>query len=129
MITIYKFINKNIYYFYFKTVVNAKIPKKLNGGKMAFIINHPSTVSILYRGHHLCTGNIINDYEILTTASCITSEIGVVYSNLKILSGTNQLNIEVLDDLLNDVDLIIYHQDYMPRTFFANDIAILRVFI
>ncbi|XP_044006045.1 trypsin-4-like [Aphidius gifuensis] len=73
---------------------------------MAFITSHPSTVSILYRGHHLCTGNIINEYDILTTASCVTSQIGVVYGNLQIYSGTSRLNFEEMDDLLKDVHLL-----------------------
>lgn len=95
---------------------------------MALIENHPHQVSIRYPSidHHLCGGTIIHTNLILTTSSCVSPDTRIFYSNMKVLTGTND-GLDLHDSRIYEVSLIIYHENYDPHHFFVNDISLLKV--
>ncbi|KAF7996513.1 hypothetical protein HCN44_002145 [Aphidius gifuensis] len=108
--------------------VNGKLSNKLVGGAYGYITDYPFQVSVRIHGdHHLCGGCIISNFHVLTSASCITSDVNIILGNLKVLSGTNDRNNRDNYGKIHDVDLVIIHHEYSPRKFWANDICLLKL--
>ncbi|XP_044009963.1 trypsin-like [Aphidius gifuensis] len=57
--------------------VHGNLPKKIHGGITVEIIEHPHQVSIQIQNYHLCGGVIISEEHILTTASCVSADVGL----------------------------------------------------
>lgn len=100
--------------------------KKLIGGSFARIEDFPHAVSIKFRGKHICGGNIITNYHIITAASCLSADHFVFYSNLEVLSGTSDQS-DVNANNIRFVEYIIFHPHYNPNEFWNHNIAIIRV--
>lgn len=93
---------------------------------MTTINKQPHHVSVVYNEHIMCSGNIITEKFILTSASCIVIEKKnyiTVASNLQVLVGASNTS---LGDLYF-VDIVIWHENYEPKQFWKNDIGILRL--
>ncbi|KAL0124389.1 hypothetical protein PUN28_006311 [Cardiocondyla obscurior] len=88
------------------------------GGKNVPIAKYPFQVSIKYSGQHICSGSIINNRNILTSARCIY-RLENLRDNLKIHAGTLWLDIpgavydvidvrihEKFDEITNDIAVI-----------------------
>ncbi|XP_044009964.1 hypodermin-B-like [Aphidius gifuensis] len=101
--------------------VNGNLPKKIYGGNTVSIIDNPWQVSIQIRNQHICGGAIISMNFVLTAASCVTSQPNIVYGNIEVLSGTNDLT-KNSEDLYWKI-----HENYNPHINWINDIAILKL--
>ncbi|XP_044001635.1 chymotrypsin-2-like [Aphidius gifuensis] len=114
---------------YLIIVTNGKSANKIYGGKTVKIEDYPYQVSVQIRDVHLCGGAIISTDHILTSASCILAERNVVYGNIQVLSGTNDLMREETSSLseIHEVAYVIFHEKYNPHQSWVNDIAILRL--
>ncbi|XP_044005735.1 complement factor D-like [Aphidius gifuensis] len=77
----------------------------------------------------MCGGTIISSTHILTTASCLLAEKNVVHANLEILTGTNDLQRRdtISTWKIYKVAFVIIHNEYDPRNYWVNDIAILKL--
>ncbi|KAF7988408.1 hypothetical protein HCN44_000981 [Aphidius gifuensis] len=111
---------------FYKTGYGKKADK-LTGGTSVLIEEYSFQVSILWQGYHVCSGSIISELHVITTATCVTSDKNIIYGNLQILSGTDYQNNYDGYGEINDVGQIIIHDDYAPREFWANDISILKL--
>ncbi|KAF7988409.1 hypothetical protein HCN44_000982 [Aphidius gifuensis] len=116
-----------IVYLFF--IINTGVGKKVNkliGGTPVDIIRYGFQVSVRWAGEHICSGMIIDEFHIITTATCVTNDKNIIYANIQVLSNTYDRN--DIDELgsFNDVALVILHNDYEPRQFWANDICILK---
>lgn len=93
---------------------------------MVPISRRPWQVSIQLRDYHICNGAIISEDRILTAASCVTYKPNILYGNIKILSGTNDLlssSIESPHRKIYKVAYTIVHEEYDPHSFWINDIG------
>ncbi|XP_044001165.1 ovochymase-1-like [Aphidius gifuensis] len=89
----------------------------------------PWMVSVQYHEHHMCGGTIISESHIATAASCVTADSHIFYSNLQVLSGTDDI-MEPRESLyrqIHQVEFAIIHENYEPHSFWINDIAILKL--
>ncbi|KAF7994065.1 hypothetical protein HCN44_011334 [Aphidius gifuensis] len=109
--------------------VHGNLPKKIHGGITVEIIEHPHQVSIQIQNYHLCGGVIISEEHILTTASCVSADVGVFYGNIIIMSATNNLDKKDPNNYweLHTVAFIITHEEYNPHFNWIHDIAILKL--
>ncbi|KAF7994091.1 hypothetical protein HCN44_011360 [Aphidius gifuensis] len=112
------------------SVVQAKLPNKITGGRPTTLTAHPYHVSVYYNDHVMCTGSIISHRHILTSASCVLLEVDSMLSvigNVYVLTGSNDPdNTRGLREFYQ-VDTVTWHNNYMPRRFWRNDIAILQL--
>ncbi|KAF7993676.1 hypothetical protein HCN44_010271 [Aphidius gifuensis] len=93
----------------------------------ARIQDHPYQVSIQYKNYHICGGAVLSNFFILTAASCLSHDKeNVLYANLKVLSGTDNLEKLDLDSSINDVEYVILHKKF-DLQHQRHDIAILRL--
>ncbi|KAF7992246.1 hypothetical protein HCN44_001571 [Aphidius gifuensis] len=106
--------------------VTGNLAKKVYGGYDVEIDKHPQIVSIQFRNQHICGGAIISNRHVLTSASCVLADLHVVYGNIKILSGTNDLmyDYESIFAKFYEVAYVIFHHDYNPRNAWRNDIGV-----
>lgn len=120
---------KKILIYFFVLVGHGKVPDKIVGGEICTYREMRYVVSIQSRSHHLCSGNIISEYHVITTASCVSHEYFVVYGNIAVLSGTHDLRGGNRGNhlRLTNVELVIIHPEYDPKNFWINDISILKV--
>ncbi|KAF7993090.1 hypothetical protein HCN44_005871 [Aphidius gifuensis] len=107
------------------TVSDGKKRSKIVGIVLSHLSTYPYLVSLQYRELHFCTGVILGSRHILTTASCVLIDRGILYANLKILSGTPDVGNSANDGQYYDVKYTACHEDYNPHQFFKNDICIL----
>ncbi|XP_071629732.1 chymotrypsin-1-like isoform X1 [Temnothorax longispinosus] len=89
------------------------------GGKDAPIGKFPYQVSLRYYGVYKCGGSILNNYNILTAASCVAGLENRV-NNLKVHVGTNFLNIT---GAAYDVASVSIHVNHLT----GNDIALVHL--
>ncbi|XP_044006047.1 kallikrein 1-related peptidase b16-like [Aphidius gifuensis] len=104
---------------------DGKKRSKIVGIVLSHLSTYPYLVSLQYRELHFCTGVILGSRHILTTASCVLIDRGILYANLKILSGTPDVGNSANDGQYYDVKYTACHEDYNPHQFFKNDICIL----
>lgn len=88
---------------------------------------HYFIASVQWQGVHICSGTIVDELHIITTATCITNEKNIIYANLQVLTGTFNQNDFGQYGRIDDVEFAIIHDDYAPLQFWANDICILKV--
>lgn len=100
---------------------------KITGGRTAYIDEFLHQVTVIYREHHMCGGSILTNYYVITSASCVMFDLVGVTANLRIFTGTNDLLERDFEGQYHNVALIIYHPQYSPRSFWNNDLAILKV--
>ncbi|XP_044019373.1 trypsin-7-like [Aphidius gifuensis] len=101
--------------------------KLVSGFRTPSMDKAPYQVSVRYLGNHICGGNIITKYHVLTTASCIADYPNVYYANLKVLSGTTDQKNAHQQGTIHDVFYIIIHEEYNPQNSWIHDLAILRI--
>ncbi|XP_044014122.1 prostasin-like [Aphidius gifuensis] len=109
------------------TVVNGNSPNKIFGGNFVDINQYAFQVSVQIRNYHICGGAIISIYHIMTAASCALHSKNVFYGNIKIISGTTDLEALTSYSKIHQVAYIIFHSQYDPRNNWVNDIAIFKV--
>ncbi|XP_018311845.1 chymotrypsin-1 [Mycetomoellerius zeteki] len=76
----------------------------------------------LENGTHICSGSILDDLNVLTTANCVF-EWKCSLNKIQIYAGTNLLN---ESRYIYDINSIIIHQNYDPYLF-VNDIALIHL--
>lgn len=99
------------------------------GGRYIRLIDHPFLVSIRIENSHGCSGSIIHYNFIVTSANCVSIDIGVYYGNIKILHGTEDYyRPNYNPGIIHEVRYIIIHPEYIGhQNLWAHDIAILKV--
>ncbi|XP_065162218.1 transmembrane protease serine 9-like [Atheta coriaria] len=93
---------------------------RIVGGAEAAAGTSPHQVSIRINGAHTCSGSILDDSTILTTAHCV---VGSDPASIKIAAGKNKLS-EQVDEYR--VKSFICHEDYDSWDI-KNDIAIIKL--
>uniref|UniRef100_V5GNK3 Trypsin-6 n=1 Tax=Anoplophora glabripennis TaxID=217634 RepID=V5GNK3_ANOGL len=93
-------------------------PRVVNGTD-ADIRDFPYMVSVQFNGRHTCGGSIINRYNILTAAHCVTRDL----ANFTILPGSTSIT----SGTAVPVEKIIIHQDYSGFMPLYHDIAIVQL--
>ncbi|KAF7989835.1 hypothetical protein HCN44_008509 [Aphidius gifuensis] len=118
-----------IYFCILIFVVYGNSPNKIYGGEIGNIERYPYVVSIQYQNYHVCGGVIISQLHILTSASCVLAENNIVYGNIEILSGTNDLGKDdrIVYWRIYEVAYVIIHDRYEPQRNWINDLAILKL--
>ncbi|XP_044006788.1 venom serine protease 34-like [Aphidius gifuensis] len=106
-----------------------KVPDKIVGGEICSYREMRSVVSIQSHSDHVCSGNMISGYHVITTASCVMHEHFVIYGNLAVLSGTHDLRGGNRANYIRttNVEFVIIHPEYDPKNFWINDISILKL--
>ena len=96
----------------------------MNGNENIYPQSWSMIVSIRENGvRHLCSGTILSDLYILTSARCVSNRL--TNTNLSVVAG--------LDDLwgnasiIHSVNQIIIHENYSPNVTSLHDIALLKL--
>ncbi|KAF7994068.1 hypothetical protein HCN44_011337 [Aphidius gifuensis] len=109
-------------------VVDGKVSRKIKGGEnVPFnIINFQ--VSVQINNRHICSGIIIGENWILTSATCVILDNNVVFGNIKIRAGSNDLSdIYSCSISFYDVSLVIIYPEFDVYDFWVNDICLLKL--
>jgi len=103
----------------------AEEPEAIVGGQPASLGEFPHQASLRLDNSHICGGSIIAPNKILTAAHCVYGSVFPPYNNLKIATGTIQLN----GGQLHKVVKIVVHPQYSNRREDAwkNDVAVITV--
>ncbi|XP_011707053.1 PREDICTED: chymotrypsin-1-like [Wasmannia auropunctata] len=95
----------------------------IKGGKNAPIGKFPYQVSLRLNKSHICSGSILDNLNVLTSAHCIVGK-GVQWNeDLKVHVGTNLLD---TPGYVHDVTSITVHQNY-DINLYSNDIALIHL--
>lgn len=85
---------------------------------------------LLYGSGHICSGTLISNFTVLTSASCLLNEMGEFYkaADLKVTMGN--LNRMTVDDntFSTNVKAVRPHGRFNSRTL-LNNLALLEVFV
>lgn len=110
--------------------MHGNLPKKIEGGITVEIFEHPHLVSLQIHDYHLCGGVIISEEHILSTASCVSADVGVFYGNILIMSATNNLDKKDPNNYweLHKVAFTIIHEEYNPHFNWIHDIGKINIF-
>ncbi|CAF0974550.1 unnamed protein product [Adineta steineri] len=99
---------------------------RIIGGENTIKYSWPMMVSIQIRdGYHECSGTILSDSFILTSAQCIYYYIDTNYYNITIATGIYDVSSTI--KVTRRVDRVYIHPDYSRTQPYLHDIAILRV--
>jgi secreted trypsin-like serine protease len=96
---------------------------RIIGGKSARENVWSWAVSIRLSNQHFCGGSILNEWYVITTATCFTKQKHLL-SNITVCAGTNRLS-EICHHH-RKIENIISHPAYNKETY-ENDIALIRV--
>lgn len=112
-----------IYLFNLFTAVSGNSPNKIFGGDRVEIYYYPFQVSVQIRNDHICGGAIISIHHVISAASCALHSANVFYGNIKIISGTNDLEGRSVYSKIHSVAFVIFHPQYNQRNNWINDIG------
>ncbi|KAJ8667419.1 hypothetical protein QAD02_009082 [Eretmocerus hayati] len=99
--------------------------RRFVGGYHNSVAKHPSVVSIEYYDEHICSGTILDDSTILTTASCV---VGKWPEKLKVVLNPLEGRTFEISKISHMVTKMAYHQSYSSiplRRYY--DVALLRL--
>lgn len=92
------------------------------GGKDAPVGKYPYQVSLRFNDTHICAGSIIDNFNVLTAASCVV-EMQCLLDKLKVHVGTNFLN---ETGYVYDVASVSVHQNY-DNYLLNSDVALIHL--
>lgn len=95
---------------------------------MTSINDMPYIVTIGTPYFGTCGGAIITKIFILTTAHCVILDHNIFESQIKVLSGTNDM-LDTRTGKIHDVVMVYYHHKFLQRSIWSHDIAILEVIL
>ncbi|XP_071561312.1 chymotrypsin-1-like [Temnothorax nylanderi] len=100
-------------------------PEQIVGGTPAAPGEFPHQVSLRVNGNHICGGSIIAPTKVLTAAHCVDGIVYPPYNNLRIATGTIQIN----GGKLHVVSKVAVHPQYSGRREDAwrNDVAVITL--
>ncbi|KAJ8934503.1 hypothetical protein NQ318_021110 [Aromia moschata] len=103
--------------------VEIDIGARVVNGTDADIRDYPYTVSLQFNGRHTCGGSIIDPFNVLTAAHCVTRQL----SSFTILYASSRLDDSNYNQRIIPLDRIIIHEGYTGRMPLYHDIAVLHL--
>ncbi|XP_011704920.1 PREDICTED: chymotrypsin-1-like, partial [Wasmannia auropunctata] len=98
-------------------------PYGIKGGRNAPIDKFPYQVSLRLNNTYLCSGSILDNFNVLTTANCIVGRGMQCNKELKVHVGTNNLD---APGYVYDITTITVHSNYDTKLY-NNDIALVHL--
>ncbi|KAL7296132.1 hypothetical protein TKK_0010676 [Trichogramma kaykai] len=113
-------------------VSNAKIRRRIHGGRLAWMGQFKHQVSLqISTGNcsfHFCGGAILDKWNIITAAHCVTRKEDNQFNkeDIVVVAGTTDLRSKY-NAIYRDVAWTMIPKSYNPRRSYLHDVAILRL--